>query len=349
MDENNKQIPAFIIKADGRRLSPEQDGAVLSISVDDCLDGLSRFRIVFDGAALEGGCPIEPGSEVAIWLGYENGEAEVFTGDALELCTRLTGSGGGHIELGGCSVLHRLGHSSRRRSLEGKKPSEAVKALLQGYSLEAEMEDFGDDETYRAEEGASDYDYLMKQAAAYGKHVYASGRKVYIKDEITVHADEIVYEWGKSLLSIDLHENHEGLISGVAFLGWDSQKNQTFAGQAEFTDLPVKVGGGAGWSAEHTGGMAAVDVADYSGGGGIEDARDRAIGYLQRRSFELGQASGKAEGDNRLKPGMRVSIKMVREPFEGEYMAYSVQHRFDRNGGYTTAFELMRNTSGKAR
>jgi phage protein D len=41
-----------------------------------------------------------------------------------------------------------------------------------------------------------------------------------------------------------------------------------------------------------------------------------------------------------------INIKIVGEDFEGEYMANTVTHCFDRKSGYITEFALKRNMCG---
>ena len=53
-----------------------------------------------------------------------------------------------------------------------------------------------------------------------------------------------------------------------------------------------------------------------------EDAKQRAAGYLQNRSMECQTG----EGNWRLVPGTRVTVKYVGESFSGEYIAERVVH-----------------------
>jgi len=69
------------------------------------------------------------------------------------------------------------------------------------------MDTFGGKHDFSAEFGMTDYDYIMYMASLYGKEVYAFGSKIYVKNEVTVSKDEIIYEWGKSLISFGSTEN----------------------------------------------------------------------------------------------------------------------------------------------
>ena len=76
-----------------------------------------------------------------------------------------------------------------------------------------------------------------------------------------------------------------------------------------------------------------------------EDAKQRAEGYLQNRSMEYQTGEGKCEGNWRLVPGTRVTVKYVGEAFSGEYIAERVVHEVSVNGPFTTEVYVKRNMS----
>ena len=80
-----------------------------------------------------------------------------------------------------------------------------------------------------------------------------------------------------------------------------------------------------------------------------EDAKQRAEGYLQNRSMEYQTGEGKCEGNWRLVPGTRVTVKYVGEAFSGEYIAERVVHELSESRGFTTEVYVKRNmTAGGA-
>ncbi len=184
----------------------------------------------------------------------------------------------------------------------------------------------------------------METAKAYGKQVFADGTTVYVKDEISVRSDEVIYEWGKSLISFDVNQNNVKQASEVNYIGWDELKNESFVGKAGMGDLPVKIGGGKSWSDLYKGGGEEYitthidsDLLD------ADEARQLAQGLLQSGSYSFCTAQGKGEGNYKLRPGMRVTVKYVGALFEGEYTAQTVTHRFEKSVGYITEFILKRN------
>ncbi|MDR0312965.1 MAG: hypothetical protein LBI14_05150 [Treponema sp.] len=348
MSENKNLTPVWIIYADGRRLDAEHEGALRSITVTDRLNGISEFSAIFDTndvKVLEKGL-ISLESEISIHMGYKDDAEEVFSGEVLTIKGIFSESVGEQAEVSGSNVLHRLNHATHTRSFEEKTPSDILKGLIDGYSLKAEIDEFGAVGEFQSEESQTDYEYLMELAETYGKQVYACGTTIHVKDEITVRDDEIVYEWGKGLVRLEAAQDIRRLISGVDYAGWDHLKNESFAGKAELKDMGVKVGGAKSWAdkAKSGDGQYADFRADLNCKDG-DGAAQLALGILQNNSYAFGNAKGRGEGNYRLRPGMRVTVKTAGEAFEGEYVAEAVTHRFSRSGGYTTEFLLKRNMS----
>jgi phage protein D len=346
MSENNQLTPVWIIYVDGRRLDLEHEGALRSITVTDMLNGISVFSLIFDTADVKvrekGLFSFE--SEISIHLGYKDDIEEVFRGEVLGFRGIYPENGGERLEISGSSVIHKLAHGSHYRSYEKKTPSAVIKGLLDSYSIKGEIEEFGTAHEFLSEENITDYEYLMEQAKAYGKQVYADGSTVYVKDEVSVRNDEIIYEWGKSLKKFEAVQDISSLLSGVEYIGWDALKNESFVGEAVLDDIQVKIGGDNNWSALSKGGddqytETHIDLNCKD----TDEAKKLAAGCLQNNSYAFGYGHGFAEGNYKLRAGMRVMIKAVGESFEGEYMAEMVVHRFDRQSGYGSEFTLKRN------
>lgn len=346
MRANKNLTPVWIIYSDGKRLDVEHEGALQSIMVNDCLNGISSFSLVFDTAGVkvqEKGL-ISSGSLLSIHLGYKDDVEEVFSGEVHTFRTVFPEVGVEQLEVCGSNVLYKLDRASHYRSFEGKAPSEVIKGLIDTYSLKAEVEDFGVSKLSQSEENLTDYEYLIEQAEAYGKQVYASGSTIYVKNEITISTDEVIFEWGKSLVSFKATQNTRGLMTGVDYVGWDDLKKESFAGKAELSDIPVKVGGSKYWNEIYkssSGNLRSTEIDLNSEDS--EEAKQLAIGMLQNNSYTFCHAHGIGEGNYRLRPGMRVMLKMVGEMNEGEYLAEVVTHRFDHRNGYTVEFDLKRN------
>ena len=193
----------------------------------------------------------------------------------------------------------------------------------------------------------TDYEFLMESANKYGKTVYAHGNKVYVQDEVTVSAEDVVLEWGKSLVYFRGRESLKGQLSDCSFVGWDSRKGQGITGRVSLGEVPVKVGGGRSWedNSKAAGGRWHSTIMEES----LRDREEAVVlakAYLQNLSMQYQMVECKCEGDQRIFPGMRVTVKYVGESYSGEYIANHVIHEFSVYGGYTTTLYLKRNMAG---
>ena len=239
--------------------------------------------------------------------------------------------------------LHRLRNAIRSESWERKTAGGFVAEMLERYGLKGDVEDFGPEAEVSVHHLESDWDFLMERAKRYGRSVYEWDGTVYVKNEITVSQEDIVLEYGKSIISFRVRESLEGQISKCTYTGWNMRKCEGVTGSAEIGEVAVKAGGGKSWAEE-----ARVlpglweSVVDSQGVSDSEDARNRALGELQNASMEWQRAEVKCEGDHRIRPGMRVTLKYVGERFSGEYVAERVEHEFSAEG-FTTEVFLRRN------
>ncbi|HPA11531.1 MAG TPA: hypothetical protein PLV73_12015 [Treponemataceae bacterium] len=348
MSENKHLTPVWIVYVDGKRLDVEHEGALKRISVNDRLNGVSSFSLLFDTSAVkirDKGL-IAPESVLSIHLGYKDDVDEVFEGEVLGFRAILAEYGTEQLEVTGCNCLHKLGHGTHYRSFEEMTPSDAVAGVLDAYSLDGSVEAFGATRPFFSQQGQTDLDFVLTLAGKYGKDVYGYGKKVFIANEITEWTDEIIFEWGKSLIHFEAEENFRPLVSDCRTVGWDALKNESFVGEAAITDALVKVGGSSDWTKLSKGGSGLwTDVIVDHAVVDAEEAKMISAGKLTRNSWLFSRARGSAEGNYKLKAGMRVTIKMAGEAFSGEYIADSVNHVFDYRNGYRTEFSLKRNMS----
>ena len=344
-DFNGHLVPIFIIYADGARLDTEHEGAVRRIRVSDRLDGIGRCVIEFGhpaAALLEKGA-IVPESAVDVHLGYKDECGKVFGGEVTGLEYGYTEHCGEYLRVTVSGRLHRLRNAVRSMSYERKTAGGFVAEMLDRYGLKADVEDFGPEREVSVHHLESDWDFLIEHAKRYGRNVYEWDGTVHVRNEITVSQDDIVLEFGKSMISFRVKESLEGQISKCTYTGWNMLKAEGVTGSAEVGEVPVKAGGGTSWSDEARilPGMW-ESVIDSQGVSDAEDARNRAIGELQNASMEWQRAEVRCEGDHRIRPGMRVTLKYVGERFSGEYVAERVEHEFGIDG-FITEVHLRRN------
>ena len=345
-DENKKLTPVWIVYVDGKRLDTKHEGALKKIVINDKLNGVGTFSLLFDISAEKlpelGSFSLE--SQISIHLGYKDDIAEVFDGEITAFAGHFEEFGHETVEVRGCNASYKLKHGNHFISYENKTFSEAIKGIIENYSLRAEIDSFGACRIFESIKGVSDYDFLMWAAERYGKDVYAYGNKVYVKDSIEFESSEVIFEWGKSLISFYPVKDISELYSDCRCIGWDSLKCESFIGNANVNDVAKKIGGSNAWlSCSKCGSGKWIDNIVDNSFVDEDDAKNVALGRLQHNSYKFMTAKGKAEGTYTLFPGMIVSIKYVGDTFSGDYITDSVTHEFDNANGYTTSFTLKRN------
>ena len=288
-------------------------------------------------------------SEVSIHLGYKDDCEQVFVGEVTEFIPEFKEYGHEQLKVVCKNCLYKLQNAHRALSFESKLLSDVLKERLDIYKIKSDIDSFGTTKKYFVSSQVTDFDFLMESANAYGKTVYAYDSKVYIKDEVTISNEDVVLEWGKSLVYFRGKENLKNQLSICTFIGWDIKKCEAITGTATLSDLPLKIGGSKTWEKNSKGAdgvwestIIENDLFDN------EDSKNRAKGYLQNISMEYQTGECKCEGNYRIHPGMRVSVKYVGDYYSGEYIANHVIHEFSVYGGYTTKVYVKRNmTEGK--
>ena len=346
---NNKHLtPVWIVYVDGQRLDIAHEGALQRIVVDDKLNDVGVATLEFDTSYLQvrdaGTFWLE--SEVSVHLGYKDDCQQVFVGEVTEFIQEYREYGHQRLKVVCKNCLHRLQNAHQALSVESKTLSEALVSRLESYGIKAHVDSFGT-KKYFVESQITDYEFLMESANKYGKTVYAHGNKVYVKDEVTISNEDVVLEWGKSLVYFRGRESLKGQLSGCSFVGWDNRKGQGITGRVSLGEVPVKVGGGRSWedNSKAAGGRWHSTIMEES----LRDREEAVVlakAYLQNLSMQYQMAECKCEGDQRIFPGMRVTVKYVGESYSGEYIANHVIHEFSVYGGYTTTLYLKRNMAG---
>ena len=77
-----------------------------------------------------------------------------------------------------------------------------------------------------------------------------------------------------------------------------------------------------------------------------KDAMEVARSVLLVRSLQFQSCEAKTEGNCRIRPGNRLTVKYLGKHSDGEYLVYSVEHDFSVQDGYFTTCHLKRNFCG---
>ena len=347
--ENRTLTPVWIAYVDGVRLGTGYEGALKRIYIHDRLDSAGTASLLFGSSPLDfcNDGTFTIGSEVSIHLGYKDDVHEVFAGEVTGFAPRLDEYSAPLMEVKMHSKLHRLNKGTRCASFEHKTPAGIIRDIVQGYNLNADVEEFGPEYNYIEQKNLTDYGYIMYLAGKYGKTVYCHGNTVHVKTEITPTDDDVILERGKSIISARTRTSIAKQLSAAACTGWSIMDCRGFAATATMKDIPLRIGGEYSWEdnskgydPKRTEQITTEEILDE------EDAAAVAKAYIQNRSFKFQSCDIKTQGNYRIKPGNRLTVKYIGKQSDGEYLVYSVEHDFSVQDGYFTTCHLKRNFCG---
>ena len=331
------------------RLGTGYEGALRSVYIHDRLDFAGTARLLFGSSPLDfcNDGTFTIGSEVSIYLGYKDDVHEVFAGEVTGFAPRLDEYSVPLMEVKTHSKLHRLNKGTRCASFEHKTPAGIIRDIVQGYNLNADVEEFGPEYNYIEQKNFTDHGYIMYLAGKYGKSVYCHGNTVHVKTEITPTDDDVVLEWGKTIISARTKTDLAAQLSAVTATGWNMRKCSGFTATATMKDVPLKIGGEYCWE-DNAKGYDSHKVGQLSSSSFTDekDAMEVARSVLLGRSLQFQSCEAKTEGNCRIRPGNRLTVKYLGRHSDGEYLVYSVEHDFSVQDGYFTTCHLKRNFCG---
>ena len=269
---------------------------------------------------------------------------EVFVGEVTEIAPRFEEYNAPSMEVKIQTKLNELKKGHKCKSFENKTPASIIKDIVSKYDLTPDVEDFGPENIYTEQYNLTDYDYITYLADKYGKSIYCYDNTVYVKTEITPTNDDVVLEWGKTLISARTEINLRNQLSAVTATGWDVMKCEGFTATATMKDVPLKIGGEYCWEDNSRGydphKVTQLNSADFTD---EAEVMEIAKAVILKRSLQFQTCEAKTEGNYHIRPGNRITIKYLGKESDGEYLVSSVEHTFNVQEGYFTTCHLKRN------
>lgn len=240
--------------------------------------------------------------------------------------------------------LNELKKGHKCKSFENKTPASIIKDIVSKYDLTPDVEDFGPENIYTEQYNLTDYDYITYLADKYGKFIYCYNNTVYVKTEISPTNDDVVLEWGKTLIKARTEIDIKKQLSAVTATGWDVMKCEGFTATATMKDVPLKIGGDYCWEDNSRGydphKVTQLNSADFTD---EAEAMEIAKAVILKRSLQFQTCEAKTEGNYHIRPGNRITVKYLGKESDGEYLVSSVEHTFNVQEGYFTTCHLKRN------
>ena len=347
-DDNKKLIPVFIVYLNGTRFSAQQEADVKEIVIIDQVDAPSQFVITMSdmGRKWTDNNDFSIGNEIKIMLGYKDDVEDVINGELTGILPSFKKNSDAIVKIKGNNQLQRLTRGKKTRAFAEMKDIDIIKQIATDSGLKDDIEDIGIEHKFTVQRNQTDYDYLMDMAKMYNCKVWAREGTLFFKPMEDNSDEEVIIEWGKTLLEFHPRLDCKDLITEVETRGWDPEKGVAIVGGSLVDEIKLKVGGdqfGGALVKENFGDYKMIyiddNIIDQNG------ADRAALDIISVNSMSYINGTGKCQGNYKIKPGMMIELKELSGRFSGKYYVNTVQHRFAANQGFSTSFKVIRNTT----
>jgi phage protein D len=341
--------PVFIIYLNEQRLSVDMESDVKEILVEKRIDQSSTFGITMSdmGQKWTDHPDFIEGAKIKIMLGYKDAVEEVMSGVVTGKSTVFRKNSDERIMIKGHDIIHRLHRGKKTITYANMTDKEIVEKIAGDAGVGVDCEEIGKMQTFAVQTNQTDYEYLLEMGNRYNCKMMTRDGKLIYKPIEDGSREEVIAEWGKTLIEFHPDLDSTRLVTDVEVHGWDIAKKKEVEGAVGFGDIEKTIGEGK------AGGVTVLDnygntkliVTDAA----INDknsAEKRAIETITRNSMTYIDATATVQGNNKIDAGMMINIKEVGKIFSGEYFVTEAKHRFIAEQGYTTSFTCIRNAVG---
>ncbi len=338
MGSGDLHAPSFLVYINNSRLPAAREAEIKEIVVIDRINAPSFFKIVT--ADPEGEWKDKDdffaGSKVKISLGYKDDMEELFTGDVTGVSCSYRRGESVEVTVTGQNPLHKLKRFKKYRAFTKKKVKDIVSELADSASLSADAENLSYEHPFAVQNETSDFEYLLAIAERYDCFFSVKDTTLSFKRLKKNTSENLVLEYGKTLLEFRPNVETAQVISEVEVHAWNPAKHEAVTGKAKFGDIDSQ--GGKVVNDALGGGKAAFTDA-YAIDQNCAD--QLAKDMLARNSREYVSGEGATYGNTKILAGAVVKIEGVAKKYAGKYLVVSALHRIVPMKGYKTSFSFV--------
>jgi phage protein D len=349
--ENTTQLtPVFIVYLNETRISVEMESDVKEIRVEKRIDQSSSFTLTMSdmGRKWTDHPDFIEGTKIKIMLGYKDAVEEVISGTVTGMKPVFRKNADERIAIIGQDIIHKLHRGKKTITYVNMTDKEIVEKIAAEAGVGIDTEEIGALKEFSVQNDQTDYEYLLEIGNRYNCKLITKDDRVAFRPIEDNSKEEVIAEWGKTLIEFHPELDSARIVTDVEMLGWDKIKGDGIKGEIGFGEITKTIGEGSlgGTTVLDNYGNTKLIVIDED----IQDknsAEKRAIESITRNSMKYIEAEATVQGNNKIEAGMIVNIKEVGKRFEGEYFVTEVKHRFIAEHGYTTSFKCVRNSAVK--
>jgi len=361
---NATDLVTFLVKVNGQPIPDPV--AVLSIRVTKAANRIP-FAIlhIVDGNVAEQRFEVSdsdllsPGNDIEITAGYHGQNNTLFKGIIVRHALRIPSNGHSAIEIECKDLSVKLTAGRQSKYFFNKKDSDIIGEILNGKSIQSNIENTTRTHPEMVQSHVSDWDFLVARAEANGMLVLANNNEVKVKKPDFNQAAKFPVNWGTSLFEFEAEMDARDQYPTAKASVWSA------ADQALSVQQPSGGGGLGGFSAPSVSVPRIVSTAanafgvsapgsspntDYSNvmglssfdlqhSGNLNQQEAQAWAKAQMTKSQLAKSRGrvKFEGVADLAPGDCIELQGVGARHSGKVYVTAVSHDIEAGNWMTNA------------
>jgi uncharacterized protein len=278
------------------------------------------------------------GSEVEILMGYDGSFETILTGEVTGLDCHIKRNEAKEVTIKGNNHLHRLTRCKTNTAFAEMTVKDIISEIADGAGMKADVENLTREHLFTLKNNETDYEYLIRLADYYDCRFWVEEKTLTFKRLEKNMSEDVVLEYGKTLLEFLPVTDTSRIISEVTITSWDPAKQEMITATAACGDIDSK---GGSIIDDAFGGAAEIrpdaQVLDQ------QTADQRAIDVLELNNRDYVTGTGTTYGNPEIKAGAIIKVEGLGEKFSGKYLVTSAQHVLIPLMGYKTSFSFISN------
>jgi phage protein D len=286
---------------------------------------------------------VDFGSEIAIRLGDGDRSGSVFRGQVTGIEANYPEARAPEIVFLAEDRLQDLRMTRRTRSFEEASDEDIIRAVVSAHGLTPSIDIEGPTHRHVAQTNQSDLAFIRDRARTVDADVWIDGQDVHAVARTRRSGDEITLTYNSDLHEVSILADLAGQRSRFVVAGWDAGAKEPIVATADVAAIrPELAGDTSGIELLEQAFEARADTIVHTAPATTEEAQAQADMALRTSARRFVVATGRSEGDARLRVGARVRLADLGPGFTGAYTLVEVEHTFDTRLGYLTRFRAER-------
>lgn len=329
----------FLIHINGTRLPVEREAEVRRITVTDRLDAPSAFSLIVSDEGLNwlDSDDYFVGKGVQISFGYNEDLEVIFDGEITGMDAELSVHSGTVVTLRGKNRLHRLERAKPIRSFTGQTESEIIEEIAGQAGMSPDVMNSTASPLFTLQKNLTGLEYMLDFARRNDCFIKVKeGTNLICKPIPRNTSEDVILEFGKTLLSFNSLCDVTRLISEAEVHSWDYKMTRKISGGSTAADVESS----GGILVDERFGGTKETIIDFS----VSDdasADKLAECAIARNGRSYIKAAGSCKGDSRILAGSILKLNALGEKLSRKYLVESAVHTFTIRKGYMTEFNLV--------